>query len=193
VRRPVRVVGLTGGIGAGKSEALRVFAEHGAATLSSDAITRELYEREDVRRAVLEHFGPEVVGPGGGIDRGAVARRVFADPAERRWLEGLLLPLISARFTAWRDAELAAGAALLVHEAPTLFEAGVEDRYDAIVAIIAPPELREERRPGAAERMAHQLPEDEKAARSDFVFQNDGDLADLERFVADVVERVRSA
>lgn len=168
-----------------------MFAEHGAATLSSDAVTRELYQRDDVRDAVEQHFGSEVVGPGGEVDRTAIAQRVFADAGERRWLESLLLPLISERFQRWRDAELGAGSALLVHEAPTLFEAGVEDRYDAIVAITAPAGLRELRRPGARDRMAHQLSEQEKAARSDFVFHNDGELADLERFVAGVVEQIR--
>jgi dephospho-CoA kinase len=190
VRRPVRVVGLTGGIGAGKSEALRAFAAHGASTLSSDAIVHELYVQPDVRAAVVEHFGPGVVDAGGAIDRSAVAALVFDDPVEREWLERLLLPLISDRFQAWRDRELAAGAKLLVHEAPTLYEAGVEDRYDAIVAVTAPADLRERRRPGAATRMAHQLPEAEKAARSDFVFHNDGDLAALDRWVGELVARL---
>jgi dephospho-CoA kinase len=187
VRRPVRVVGLTGGIGAGKSEALEAFARHGAATLSSDAIVHELYERDDVQRAVGEHFGDGVVAADGTVDRAAIAGIVFADPEERHWLEELLLPLISERFAEWRDRHLAAGEPLLVHEAPTLFEAGIEDRYDAIVAITAPRELREQRRPGAAARMAHQLPEPEKAARSDFVYRNDGDLADLDRWVGELV------
>jgi dephospho-CoA kinase len=186
----VRVVGLTGGIGAGKSEALLAFARHGAATLSSDAVVHELYARADVRDAVAGRYGPEVVRADGSVDRGAVAARVFADPAERRWLEGLLLPLLSERFAAWRDGELAAGRRLLVHEAPTLFEAGVEDRYDAIVTVTAPADVREARRPGAAERMAHQLPEAEKAARSDFVYANDGDLDALDRWVARLVEEL---
>ncbi len=190
MRRPVRVVGLTGGIGAGKSEALRSFAAHGAATLSSDAIVHDLYLDPEVRAAVVDHFGPGVVDAGGAVDRSAVAARVFTDTREREWLEALLLPRISRRFEAWRDAELAAGARLLVHEAPTLFEAGVEDRYDAIVSVTAPAEVRERRRPGAAERMAHQLPEAEKAARSDFAFQNDGDLAALDRWVAELVEQL---
>jgi dephospho-CoA kinase len=193
VRLPVRVVGLTGGIGAGKSEALQAFARHGAATLSSDAVVHELYDREDVRRSVGERFGDGVVGADGAIDRSAVARIVFADPEQRRWLEGLLLPLIGERFAEWRDQELAAGERLLVHEAPTLFEAGIEDRYDAIVAITASRELRERRRPGAATRMAHQLPESEKAARSDFVYCNDGDLADLDRWVGELVENLGQA
>ena len=187
MRRPVRVVGLTGGIGAGKSEALQAFARHGAAVLSSDQITHELYERDDVRRSVAEHFGADVVADDGTIDRSRVAGVVFADPAELRWLEGLLLPLIYERFAAWRDRELAAGSGLLVHEAPTLFEAGVEDRYDAVVAITAPEALRLQRRPGSEQRMATQLPEEEKALRSDFVFRNDGDLDALDRWVAGLV------
>jgi dephospho-CoA kinase len=190
VRRPVRVVGLTGGIGAGKSEALQAFARHGAATLSSDAIVHDLYERADVRRAVAEHFGDQVADNQGAVDRSAIARVVFADPEQRRWLEALLLPLIGERFAEWRDRELATGRRLLVHEAPTLFEAGIEDRYDAIVAVTAPRELREQRRPGAAARMAHQLPESEKAARSDFVYRNDGDLVALDRWVGELVEKL---
>jgi dephospho-CoA kinase len=185
-----RVVGLTGGIGSGKSEALAAFGRHGASTLSSDDIVRRLYDRDDVRRAVAERFGPVVVLPGGSIDRAAVAARVFADAQERAWLEALLLPLLAAEFREWRDRELAAGAGLLVHEAPTLFEAGIEDRYDTIVTVTAPRELREQRRPGSAERMASQLPEDEKAARSHVVYENTGTLEDLDRFVAELVRRL---
>ena len=193
MRRPVRVVGLTGGIGAGKSEALRAFAAHGASTLSSDAIVHGLYGTADVRDAVVGRYGPSVLGTDGQVDRAAIAERVFADPAERRWLEGLLLPLISERFFEWRDRELDNGARLLVHEAPTLFEAGVEDRYDAIVSITAPAALREQRRPGAAARMRHQLPEPDKAERSDFVYTNDGDLAALDRWVEELVEKLEAA
>jgi dephospho-CoA kinase len=185
------VVGLTGGIGSGKSEALAAFGRHGAVTLSSDQMVRELYQREDVRRAVSEHFGPEALDGSGGVDRAAIARRVFSDEDERRWLEGLLLPMLAERFAAWREERLAAGDQLLVHEAPTLFEAGIEDRYDMIVLVTAPMDVRESRRPGAAERMAHQLPEADKAARSDAVYENTGSLEDLDRWVAALVARLR--
>ena len=184
------VVGLTGGIGGGKSEALRAFRRHGAETLSSDEVVRTLYEREDVRRAVADHFGPGVIGPGGAPDRAAIGRIVFADAAELRWLEGLLLPLLAEGFAAWRDRCTQAGARLLVHEAPTLFEVGVQDRYDAVVTVTAPAGVRERRRPGARLQMAHQLPEEEKAARSDYVYENTGSLDDLDRFVAGLVERL---
>ncbi len=191
MRRPLRVVGLTGGIGAGKTEALEAFRRHGAATLSSDEIVHGLYDSPEVRSAVAEHFGRQVMRADGSVDRSLVADRVFADADERRWLEQLLLPMIAAEFERWRDGELERGAALLVHEAPTLFEAGLEHRYDAVVTITAPTELRESRRPGAAVRMDHQLPEADKAARSDFVYVNDGDLAELDRFVQSVIERCR--
>jgi dephospho-CoA kinase len=178
-----RVVGLTGGIGSGKSEALEAFRRHGAAVLSSDDVVRALYGLPEVIDAVRDRFGPDVV-QNGGVDRHAIAERVFADPDQRRWLESLLLPLVQVEFERWRDEQLAAGAALLVHEAPTLFEAGVEGRYDTIVLVTAPAEVRAVRRPGAAARMASQLPEEEKRWRSDVVYDNTGSLADLDRWVA---------
>jgi dephospho-CoA kinase len=184
------VVGLTGGIGSGKSEALAAFARHGAATLSSDQIVRDLYLRDDVRRAVSEHFGRGVLGRDGEVDRSALAAVVFEDADQRRWLEQLLLPLIAERFAEWRDQRLAAGDTLLVHEAPTLFEAGIEHRYDLVVTVTAPAELRERRRPGAVQRMAHQLPEEDKAARSHEVYENTGSLEQLDAWVAGLVARL---
>ncbi len=184
------VVGLTGGIGAGKSEALAAFARRGAATLSSDAVVRELYERPRVRASVRELFGDDVFAADGSVDRAALGRVVFADPEQLARLEGLLLPLLWQAFAEWRDRELAAGAPLLVHEAPTLFEAGVRDRYDMVVTVTAPADLREQRRPGAAERMRHQLPEEEKAARSDVVYVNSGSLEDLDRWVGELADRL---
>jgi dephospho-CoA kinase len=184
-------VGLTGGIGGGKSEALRAFRRHGAVTLSSDESVRLLYTRDDVKRAVAGHFGTGVIAPDGAVDRAAIGRIVFADTEELRWLERLLLPLLAEEFTRWRDEQTAAGERLLVHEAPTLFEVGVSGRYDVIVMVTAPAGIREGRRPGAHRQMAHQLPEAEKAARSDFVYENTGTLEDLDRFVAGLVERLR--
>ena len=156
-------------------------------TLSSDDIVHRLYDLPEVRQAVAERVGSDVLAADGSIDRKELGRRAFADPELLRFLEQLLLPLVAERFATWRDEQVAAGAALLVHEAPTLFEAGVQDRYDAIVAITAPEEVREQRRPGAAARMARQLPEAEKAARSDYVYRNTGTLEQLDEFVAGVI------
>jgi dephospho-CoA kinase len=184
------VVGLTGGIGGGKSEALRAFRRHGAVTLSSDESVRGLYGRDDVRRAVRDHFGDAVIRPDGAVDRAAIGRIVFADSDQLRWLEGLLMPLLAEEFARWRDEQTAAGERLLVHEAPTLFEVGVGDRYDAILTVTAPADVREGRRPGSRPQMAHQLPESEKAARSDYVYENTGTLDDLDRYVGGLVERL---
>jgi dephospho-CoA kinase len=143
-----------------------------------------------VRDAVVTRFGRRILAADGSVDRRALGRIVFADAAELRWLERLVLPLVTEEFVRWRDEHARVGTPLLVHEAPTLFEAGVEDRYDTIVAITAPEDVREGRRPGAAERMAHQLPESEKAARADVVYENAGTLDDLDAFVAGLVERL---
>jgi dephospho-CoA kinase len=154
-------------------------------------VVRALYARPDVRDAVVQRFGRRVLDGNGDVDRRVLGRIVFADAAELRRLERLILPLVSEEFVRWRDEHARMGTPLLVHEAPTLFEAGVEDRYDTIVAITAPEDVRERRRPGAAERMAHQLPEAEKAARADVVYENSGTLEDLDAFVAALVKRLQ--
>ena len=98
----VPFVGLTGGLGAGKSTALAALERLGAATLSTDAVVHELYASDAVRDAVVARWGPEVA-PGGVVDRRAVAARAFSDPAEREWLEGLLWPLVARRVAEWRQ------------------------------------------------------------------------------------------
>ena len=106
-RRAVPFVGLTGGLGAGKSTALAALERLGAATLSTDAVVHDLYATDEVRDAVVARWGADVA-PDGVVDRPAVARHAFADPAERAWLEGLLWPLVGARVAAFREAALAA-------------------------------------------------------------------------------------
>jgi dephospho-CoA kinase len=189
------LLGLTGGIGAGKSTALAAFAGLGCPTLSSDAVVHELYRDPDVRDAVVERFGPGVLGADGEVARAAVAARVFTDDIARRWLEQLLHPRVSAAVERWRgEQEAAHPGALLVHEVPLLYEAGVADRYDGVVLITAPDDLRRARTTARFdERAAKQLPEAEKVARADHVYVNDGTPAELERWVADLVARLRSA
>src|SRR3954468_16139901 len=98
----VPFVGLTGGIAAGKSEALRALERAGAATLSSDDVVRELLTTGEVRDALVERFGDEVA-PGGEVDSSAVADVVFSDPDKREWLEGLLWPRVGQRIAAWGE------------------------------------------------------------------------------------------
>jgi dephospho-CoA kinase len=187
-------VGLTGGIGAGKSEALAALARLGAATLSTDAVVHELYRDPEVRDAVVARWGPSVA-PGAAVDRAAVARHAFASPGERAWLEALLWPRVGARVQAWREAAAAEAPRALVVETPLLFEAGMERAYDATIAVISDEALRARRaaaRGHAAvdERTARQLTQDEKAARADHVVRNDGDLAELERELAGILDKL---
>jgi dephospho-CoA kinase len=189
-------VGLTGGIGAGKSEALAALARLGAATLSTDAVVHELYAGPEVRDAVVARWGPEVA-PDGVVDRAAVARRAFAAPEERAWLEGLLWPLVGARVAAWREQQSAREPQprALVVETPLLFEAGLDGVYDATLAIVADEQVRAARAAARGhavldERTARQLSQEEKAARADHVVRNDRDLPALEQELAMVLEKL---
>jgi dephospho-CoA kinase len=177
-------IGLTGGIGAGKSEALRALGRLGCATLSTDEVVHELYDAPDVVAAIEDRWGAGVAS-----DRSEVARRAFASDEGREFLEGLLWPRVGERVTAFR--EHADGRAAVV-EVPLLFESGMDAAFDATVAVVAPEEVRSERagaRGHAAidERSARQLPQDEKARRADHVVVNDGTPSDLEARLAEVL------
>src|SRR5512133_2495216 len=187
-KRPLAVA-ITGGIGAGKSAALEAFARQGAATRSSDEIVHRLLRSDpDVRRELVERFGPEVIG-GDGADRAEVARIVFNDPEQLDWLEELLHPRVVQEHSAWRQ-QLAEGPdppAVTVSEVPLLYETGGHKRFDIVVVITAPPEVRAERRPIADERERRLLPEDEKVRLAACAYVNDGTLAELDAFVAGVM------
>jgi dephospho-CoA kinase len=186
-------VAVTGGIGAGKSEASKAFARQGAAVISSDEIVHELLRSdEDVQAAVRERWGDSVLGPEG-IDRSQVADLVFTSPAELEWLESLLHPRVVATYLAWRDrlAELPDPPAVCVTEVPLLYEVGGETRFDAVVVVTASPEVRISRQIGPmADREQRLIPDEEKVARADFAYVNDGSLEELDAFVADVMARL---
>ena len=181
----VPFVGLTGGLGAGKSEALRALGELGAATLSTDAVVHELLDTDELRDALVERLGPEMA-PGGRVDRSAVAERAFGEQEHRDWLEGLLWPRVGERVMSWRaevDAAEPRPVAAVV-EVPLLFEAGMENAFDHTLAVIAEESVREERagargHTAVASRAGRQLPQAEKAERADFVVRNDGSLDEL--------------
>jgi dephospho-CoA kinase len=192
----LRFVALTGGLGAGKSTALAAFERLGAATISTDAIVHELYESDEVRRAVVERWGRSVA-PGGTVDRAEIAKHVFADPDERRWLEGTIWPLVGRRLWDWRQevGRLDPPPRAAVVEIPLLFESGMESAYDAAVAIVAPEEVRAERagsRGHAAvdERASAQLSQEEKARRATYTVVNDGTVEELEAKLSDVLDEV---
>jgi len=190
--RTAPFVGLTGGIGAGKSEALAALERLGAAVLSTDAVVHELYEDPEVVRLVVDRWGAEVA-PGGVVDRAAVARAAFADPGERKWLEELLWPRVGERMVAWREENSAARA--LVVEVPLLFESGMDAAFDATIAVVADEDVRRSRaeargHEGLAERTGRQLTQDEKAARADHVVRNDGSVAELESALSDLLDKL---
>ena len=191
-------VGLTGGLGSGKSEALAACERLGAATLSSDAVVHELLGTQEVRDLLRDRWGDRVVS-GEEVDRAAIASIVFERPEELAWLEGELFPRVGLRTAAWR-AELERREPppeIAVVEVPLLFEAGREGFFDATIAVVADEALREERaaargHEGVAGREGRQLTQDEKAARADYVIRNDGPLADLEDTVGAMLEQLRS-
>jgi dephospho-CoA kinase len=156
----------------------------------------ELYGSDAVRDAVTARWG-EDVAPAGEVDRAAVARRAFASPEERAWLEGLLWPLVGQRVAAWRD-ELAhrdPPPRAAVVETPLLFEAGLERGYDATIAVIADEDVRAERAAARGhhavdERSARQLSQEEKAARATYVVANSGTVEQLELALAAVLEKL---
>jgi dephospho-CoA kinase len=189
VTRPVAVA-ITGGIGAGKSEALQAFARHGAATVSSDEIVHHLLRREAVRDAIVERMGHGVVGPDGEIDRGALATVVFNDREALAWLEELLHPLVTLEYLEWRErlAELPNAPGVSVTEVPLLYETGGDARFDKVVVITAPTKLRRARSTVATEdREARLIPDAEKVQRADYAFKNIGSLEELDGFVASVM------
>jgi dephospho-CoA kinase len=196
VTQVVPVIGLTGGMGAGKSTALAALERLGAAGLSSDAIVHELLQQPDVSARIVERFGPEVA-PGGTLDRAAVARCAFGSDADRSWLERLLWPLVGARADDWirevRARTPPPRAAVI--EVPLLFESGETAGYDVTIAVIADEELRHERasRRGHAlgdERAARQLSQDEKAQLATFVVRNDGSEEALERELSEILDKL---
>jgi dephospho-CoA kinase len=189
VSRPVAVA-ITGGIGAGKTEALRAFARNGAATVSSDEIVHHLLRRDEVKQAIVGQLGNGVLAPGGEIDRGALGTIVFNDEAALGWLEALLHPLVSAEYLQWRDdlAALPDAPRVSVTEVPLLYETGGDTRFDKVVVITAPAKLRRARSDVAIdERDGRFLPDREKIERADWAFKNMGSLEELDAFVKSVM------
>jgi dephospho-CoA kinase len=188
-----RFVGLTGGIGAGKSEALAAFERLGAATLSTDRVAHDLLDDEEVRAALIERWGQEIA-PDGSVDRDKVSEIVFRDRDELTWLESVTHPRVGAHVLEWCQG-LGPDVPVAVVEVPLLFEAAMEDAFDFTVAVVADDALRDfrlrERGQGGLEgREARQLDQAEKAGRADHVIRNDASLEELESEVKRVIEQL---
>jgi dephospho-CoA kinase len=183
-------VGLTGGIGSGKSEVTRRLAALGAVVIDADLIAREVVEPGTPGLAdVVGEFGPNVLRPDGSLDRDRLGAIVFADPAARTRLNAIVHPLVGAATTERFAA--APADAIVVHDVPLLVEVGLARAYDAVIVVAASPETQLDRlvrhrgmpESDARARIAAQAPLAEKIAIADYVISNDGYLSDLDRQV----------
>jgi dephospho-CoA kinase len=191
-------VGLTGGIGAGKSEVSRRLAAHGAVVIDADAIAREVVEPGTPGLAeVVAAFGPEVLLPDGTLDRPRLGDIVFADPDLRTRLNGIVHPLVGARM---RELEESAGAgSIVVHDVPLLAENNLAGGYDLVVVVDVPPRLQLDRlvrhrgltREQARARMAAQASRDQRLGIAGIVVDNSGSLAELDRQVGELWAELR--
>ena len=192
----VPFVGLTGGLGAGKSEALRVLGELGAATLSTDAVVHELLASDELHDLLVARLGAEVAR-NGALDRSLIAERVFGDDEARGWLEGELWPRVGQRVADWKQEveALDPPPPAAVVEVPLLFESGMEGAFDSTIAVIADEDVRAERadargHASVEERAGRQLSQREKAEQADYTVRNDGSLEELRENLSRVLARL---
>ena len=185
-------VGLTGGIGSGKSEVSRRLAAYGAVVIDADQIAREVVEPGTEGLAeVVAAFGPEVLTPDGALDRARLGDIVFADPGLRGKLNAIVHPRVAARMA---ELERGASGSIIVHDVPLIAENGRAGAYDVVVVVDAPPKVQAERlvrrrgmtREQARARMAAQASREQRLAIADIVIDNSGSLAELDRQVGDL-------
>jgi dephospho-CoA kinase len=189
-----RFVGLTGGIGAGKSEALAAFERQGIPVLSTDKVAHDILDDDKVRRALVERWGEEIA-PDGTVDRDRVGEIVFADRDELTWLESVTHPRVGEHVLEWRQG-LGSDVEIAVVEVPLLFEAAMEGAFDATLAVVADDEIRDARlrergQAGLAGREDRQLDQAEKVRRADHVIRNDSSLEELDTEVNQLIDELR--
>jgi dephospho-CoA kinase len=187
-------VGLTGGIGAGKSTVSALFSQLGAIIISSDKIAQEILDRPDIQDQLKTMFSPDVV-KAGKTDRKYLAEHVFLNPDLRLKLEGLIHPEVrkevESQFAVLPASEIA------INEVPLLFEVGLEKHYDCIISVVADKEIRIQRvvdrglsRADAVARLSVQVDDEERIKKSDFWIENNGDLEELSKSVTEVWGRL---
>jgi dephospho-CoA kinase len=190
-------VGLTGGIGAGKSEVSRRLAAYGAVVIDADQIAREVVEPGTEGLAeVVAAFGPEVLTPDGALDRARLGGVVFADPELRGKLNAIVHPRVASRMA---ELERGASGSIIVHDVPLIAENARAGAYDVVVVVDAPPKVQAERlvrrrgmtREQARARMAAQASREQRLAIADMVIDNSGSLAELDRQVGDLWAELR--
>ncbi|MFN2590201.1 MAG: dephospho-CoA kinase [Actinomycetota bacterium] len=194
------LVGLTGGIGAGKSTVARMLAERGAVVFDADHLARAAIEPgTDGYDHVIERFGSTVVGPDGSVDRDLLADLVFEDEAARRDLEAIIHPEVGRLFReftrTYRDTDH-----IVVYDVPLLVETGMQEVFDLVVVVEAPEEVRvarllADRRMSEGEaraRISAQATDEQRASVADVVVRNAGNVSDFERQVEEVWQELRS-
>lgn len=182
-------VGLTGGIASGKSTVAARLREHGIPVLDADEVVRDLYRPGgEGARIVAEEFGPRMLDPSGGVDRARLARHVFADPLALARLNARIHPLVIETQRRWLGEREVAGERVGVIEATLLVESGGRGRFDVVIAVSAPEEIRLERavrrsgetdREGLRRRIAAQLLDAEREKAADIVLHADGTKEEL--------------
>ena len=189
-------LGLTGGIGCGKSTVVGLFAQRGWRTVQSDALVRDLLAEDvDLHCEIIERWGQSIKSSEGGVSRKAIAQIVFQDPAELKWLEAKLHPKV--RYL-WEKAIDEAGNEDILIEIPLLFEKRLETAFDLTVCVSSPPEVVSERMIGRGyskaeveQRRLHQMPLSEKIQRADYVISNAGSIEFLEEQISRLIKCIR--
>jgi dephospho-CoA kinase len=195
----VRVVGLTGGIGSGKSSVARLLAKLGASVIDADQISREVVEPgRPALRKIVDRFGPEVLDSNGRLDRKRLAQIVFADEAARADLNAIVHPAVAERTQEEIAARAAQGAKLVVYDVPLLYETGLERAFPWVIVVHVPPEVQRRRieardllSPDEIEaRIRAQMPLAEKMKRATYLVDNSGTLEETEEIVKALYEKL---
>lgn len=191
------IIGITGGLGCGKTTAVKIFCELGFRMLSSDDLVKEIYLKDQAAKdAIVERFGKEAISQNGGIDRSYLAKKVFRNAEDLQWLEDLVHP----RVKALRDKYIAeAPQDSWVIEIPLLFEKNLESEYDIIICLSARNDLQLSRLSergisleDAKSRIASQLPLEEKEKRADYVIYNNGNIETLRTQICELVQTLKA-
>ena len=198
VNTPVKTLGVTGGIGSGKSAVCKEFEELGAAIFSADQVAKHIMVNDPgARLEIIQAFGEESYLPDGILNRAYLAKKVFGDEAHVATINGIVHPRV---FQAFQEQKKHCKTPLLIHEAALIFESGGYKHLDAVLVVHAPIEIRIQRvmaRDGSSrqqvlDRMAHQLPPEELLRRADYVIENDSDLDTLTHRVQDLYNQMTS-
>ena len=191
-------LGISGGIGSGKSTAAKLFADLGAVHIDADAIAKEVLEPGQLGyETALDQFGDSILDSLGHIDRKELAKLVFNDPAKLAQLEAIVHPAVIARVTQIRES--LPESTIVLYDTPLMLEKGLQEQFDKVIMVLAPVESRESRllerglsKPDITARMRNQVSDQERKEAADFILVNDGSLAQLRSQVEQVWQAIRA-